>query len=81
MLARVLCVHKCCKEKELKKKVEVIKYAKIPQASTRELGEKFQCGKTQITMILKNQDSILLHIKSNASGSKVHATMPLNSWM
>ena len=64
----------------LKKKVEVIKYAKkIPRAGTRELGEKFQCGKTQIATILKNQESILSAYESNASGSKVHATMKFRS--
>ena len=64
----------------LKEKVEVIKYAKkIPRASTRELGDKFQCGKTQIATILKNQESLLSAYESNASGSKVHATMKFRS--
>ena len=57
----------------LKKKVEVIKYAKQnPRVNIRDLGE---CGKTQIAMILKNQDSLLSAYESNASSSKVHATI------
>lgn len=37
-------------------------------------GVMFQCGKTQVARIIKNQDSPLSMYESNASGSKVHAT-------
>ena len=66
----------------LKKKVEVIKYAKQnPRINIRDLGDAFQCGKIQIAMILKNQlqDSLLSAYESNASSSKVHATMKFRS--
>ena len=64
----------------LKKKVEVIKYAKQnPRVNIRDLGDTFQCGKTQIAMILKKQDSLLSVYESNASSSKVHATMKFRS--
>ena len=61
----------------LKKKVE---YAKQnPRVNIRDLGDAFQCGKTQIAMILKNQDSLLSAYESNTSSSKVHATMKFRS--
>ena len=64
----------------LKKKVEVINYAKKnPRVNIRDLGEIFQCGKTQIAKIIKNQDSLLSMYVSNASGSRVHATMKFRS--
>ena len=64
----------------LKKKVEVINYAKKnPLANMRDLGEKFQCGKTQIAKILKKQDSLLSMYESNAAGSRVHDTMKFRS--
>ena len=64
----------------LKKKVEVINYAKKnPRVNIRDLGEMFQCGKTQIAKIVKNQDSLLSMCESNASGSRVHATMKFRS--
>ena len=64
----------------MKKKVEVIKYAKKnPLANIRDLGEKFQCGKTQIAKILKKQDSLLSMYESNAAGSRVHDTMKFRS--
>ena len=39
----------------------------------------FQCGKTQITKIIKDQDSLLSMYESNASGSRVHATAKFRS--
>ena len=44
----------------LEKKIEVIKYTKKnPGVGVRALGEQFDCGKTQIGKILKNQESLL----------------------
>lgn len=64
----------------LKKKVEVINYAKkYPKVNIRERGNMFQCGKTHIASILKNQDSLLSMYESNASGSRVHSTAKLRS--
>lgn len=55
----------------LEKKVEVIKYhEKNPSISIRALGDKFDCGKTQIAYILKNKASILLLFHQNAQGSR-----------
>ena len=55
----------------LAKKVEVIKYQqKNPSTSIRSLGEKFNCGKTQIAYILKNKVDILALFHLNASGSR-----------
>ena len=63
----------------LKKKVEVINYAKKnPLVNIRDLGV-FRCGKTQIARILKNQDSLLSMYESNASCSRVHATAKFRS--
>lgn len=59
----------------LKKKVEVIKVAEKNRGmSTRELGDQFDCGKTQIAKILKNKESILSSYESNPSGSRVVST-------
>ena len=55
----------------LEKKVEVINYQqKNPTTSIWALGEKFQCGKTQIGYIQKNKASILSLLHQNASGSR-----------
>ena len=55
----------------LDKKVEVIKKAKNhPGMTVRSLAECFNCGKTQISYILKNKESILVSYESNASISK-----------
>ena len=57
----------------LKKKVEVINYSKKnPGVNIRDLGDMFQCGKTQIARILKNQDTLLSMYESNASESRIH---------
>ena len=55
----------------LEKKVEVIKKARNhPGITVCSLAELFNCGKTQISYILKNKDSILASYESNASTSK-----------
>ena len=55
----------------LEVKVKVIKEAqKHPGISVRTLGETFNCGKTQISEILKKKDSIMALYESNASSSK-----------
>ena len=39
----------------------------------------FKCGKSQIANFIKNKDSLLSLYESNASGSRVHATMTIRS--
>ena len=57
----------------LEKKVQLIKHAqKNPRMSVRALGELFECGKTQVGLILKSKESLLSMYESNASGSRVH---------
>ena len=59
----------------LQKKVDVIKVAEENRRlGLRELGERFQCGKTQIAHILKNKESILSLYESNMSCSRVYAS-------
>ena len=48
----------------------MIKKARNPEITVRSLVELFNCGKTQISYILKNKDSILALYESNASTSK-----------
>ena len=56
----------------LKKKVEVIRTAEKNRGmGVRELGEIFNCSKTQITKILKNKESPLSLYGSNFSGTRV----------
>ena len=56
----------------LKEKVEVIDEAKKnPGISSRTLAEKFSCGKTQITTILKNKATIVEKYESNMSSTSV----------
>ena len=56
----------------LKKKVEVIKAAKNnPQFGVRRLADLFECGKTQISSVLKNKESILELYEANASSESV----------
>ena len=48
-------------------KVKVIEYAKQnPSAGIRKIAEMFECGRTQIQTILKNQESITHDYKTNA---------------
>ena len=55
----------------LEKKVQVIKYQqKNPAISIRALGEQFNCSKTQIAYILKNNAAILSLYHQNVSGSR-----------
>jgi len=51
--------HEFTKRINVKRKAEVLEYAKKhPKDSTRQLVEKFSCGRTQIQGILKNKDSL-----------------------
>lgn len=55
----------------LETKVKVINQAKSDsQVTVRSLAETFGCGRTQISDILKNKESILLAYESNASTCK-----------
>ena len=64
----------------LKRKIEVINYAKKnPGINIRSLADIFQCGKTQIALIIKSKDSLLSMYESNASGSRVHTTTKFRS--
>ena len=47
--------------------MEAIKYSKQnPGAETRKIAEVFDCSKTQVQTILKNQESIAHHYATNA---------------
>jgi len=51
----------------LKQKLEVLEYAKKHKKdSTRQLADKFSCGRTQIQGILKNKDSLVRSFEDNA---------------
>ena len=57
----------------LKQKVKVIKYAeKNPSVKLRSLAQMFDCGRTQVSTILKDKDSLIEIYESNAPGSRVH---------
>ena len=57
----------------LEKKVEVIRtMQRNPRMTIRNLGELFNCGKSQIAYILKNKESLLSLYEVNAAGSRVH---------
>lgn len=56
------------KEMTLQEKVEVIDFKnKNPATALRQIENKFQCGKTQIQSILRDQQNLL--DKSTASGN------------
>ena len=56
----------------LKKKVEVIRAAEENRGiSIRELGERFNCGKTQLAKILKDKESLLSLHSRNISSTRV----------
>ena len=64
----------------LKKKVEVIKAAKNnPQFSVRRLADLFECGKTQISSLLKNKESILELYETNAASESVSSRKRVRS--
>ena len=51
--------------------MKVIEYAKQnPSAGTRTIAEVFNCGRTQIQTILKNQDSIARDYETNAPAAR-----------
>ena len=58
----------------LKLKYEVIKTVEMePKMGVRKLAGLFSCGKTQISMILKNKEKIVeMHEAHNASARKCH---------
>jgi len=59
----------------LEKKVKLIKHAeKHPGMGVRALGELFECGKTQVGVILKSKETLLSMYESNASSSRVHTS-------
>ena len=52
-------------------KMKVIEYAKQnPSAGTRKIAEMFECGRTQIQTILKNQESITRDYETNAPAAR-----------
>ena len=56
----------------LQLKVSAIKaYEKEPQPSGRQMAEKFNCGKTQISTILQNKAEILDMYESISSGKVI----------
>ena len=55
----------------LKKKVEVIKAAEKSRVGVRKLAEQFNCGRTQISSILKNKEALLELYESNASSNSI----------
>ena len=74
------CVAKKRNYLSLKKKVEVINYSKKnPGVNIRSLADRFECGKTQVAQILKNQDTLLSIYESNASGSRIHTKKTFRS--
>ena len=58
----------------LKMKYEVIKMAERElKLGVRELAKRFQCGKTQVSTILKNKVAVRKLYESNASNSLCQA--------
>lgn len=58
-------------ELSLKRKVEVIEYAKRnPSHGSRKLAELFNCGRTQIQGIIKKKEAILSENEANAPASR-----------
>ena len=61
----------------LANKMKVIEYAKQNlSARTRKIAEVFECGKTQIQMILKNQESITRDYETNGPAARKHLCGP-----
>ena len=61
------------------KKYKVLEMAKNRSMSVRALAENFSCGKSQITSILKNRDSINELYKSNMRSESIHSRKRLHS--
>ena len=57
-------------------KMKVIEYAKQNNAGTRKIAEVFKCGRTQIQMILKNQESITHEYETNAPSDRKRSRGP-----
>ena len=68
-MATVTAIASAAKKKNcliLKKKIEVIDYAKKNQGiNIRSLADIFKCGKSQIAKIIKNKDSLPSLYESN----------------
>ena len=61
-------------ELPLKMKYKVVKTAKRePKLCVRELAERFQCSKTQVSTILKNKEAVRKLYESYASNSLCQA--------
>ena len=58
-------------ELSLKKKVEVIEYArKNPNVGSGKLASLFECGKTQIQTILRKRGDIMADFEKNSDGGR-----------
>ena len=57
-------------------KMKEIEYAKQNNAGTRKIAEVFKCGRTQIQMILKNQEAITHAYETNAAADRKHLRGP-----
>lgn len=62
----------------LQEKVKVIQEYEANKGSVRSLAEKFGCGKTQISDLLKDKESILSAYESNASTCKKRRASKFN---
>ena len=65
----------------IEKKVEVIKAKDHTRVGVRALAESFGIGKTQVSEILKNKETILAAYESNASASKKPRLSKINIQM
>lgn len=57
--------------------MKVIEYTmQNPSAGTRKIAEVFECDRTQIQTILKNQESITRDYKTNTPATRKHLRSP-----
>ena len=57
-------------ELDLKTRYDIIQFSRAnPRESTRKFAEKFNCGRTQIQVILKKKDEILKNYEANCSSN------------